>query len=142
MSDLGQARAPSGAPCFSSAAQDYRALERGRGAGAVEARHEASAEPAGLPETPTGLAAAGYRIEFGDPGRLKAGEIGRYWWTWSVGSALACSDGDWASAHEAVVDATRDQWAHQDLREPTDCPVSCDCICCRAAELSALSPLG
>jgi hypothetical protein len=61
------------------------------------------------PETPKDLADAGYRIELGTEGRGDDEDlIGRYWWTWSKGSAVDSSDPTWDAAESAVLDARAD----------------------------------
>lgn len=58
------------------------------------------------PTTPTELSVNGYRIERGS--LFDGGLAGRYWWTWSRGSAVVSSDGDWGTPDEAIADARRD----------------------------------
>jgi hypothetical protein len=59
--------------------------------------------------TPKDLAEAGYRIELGDPHGEDGQDLAnKYWWTWSVGSGLDVSEGEWDTAEEAIADARRD----------------------------------
>jgi hypothetical protein len=59
--------------------------------------------------TPKDLVDAGYRIELGDPyGEDGQDLANKYWWTWSVGSCLDVSAGEWDTAEEAIADARRD----------------------------------
>ncbi len=56
---------------------------------------------------PTELVQQGYRIELGGP-TMPEPYRGKYWWTWSVRSAGACSQDVFGSIDEAIEDALRD----------------------------------
>lgn len=63
--------------------------------------------------TPSALVAHGYRLEYGDPNDpTNQGNdpplADRYWWTWSNGSGIDCSEGTWIDPNEAIADAQRD----------------------------------
>lgn len=100
-----------------------RALE------ALTPKAEAMA-PTAQPVTPKDLERAGYRIEFGTYERGDHPDlVGRYWWTWSEGSGLDTSDGDWPTAGEAIADARSDKGDDQpEPREtPEDTPSLANC---------------
>lgn len=60
---------------------------------------------------PPELAAAGFRIEFGDENYVDGTEPnplrGKWWWTWTAQGDIDSSDNRWPAAVEAVADAQR-----------------------------------